>query len=217
MKKYEFLEHGVGYRLGKTLQPYRPQYKTIVSWLKSGSTVLDVGCGDGVLGKKMIQEKKCKVYGIDLDPIGVKQAQKQGVVAKIWDADSGLPYRAKSFDVVICNEVLEFLQNPNFVVSEILRVGKKAIIEFPNFGFWFYRLQLIFGRFPQFALYGHSWWNTSQIKFFSYADFFRLPAIKKTKILRVCCINWRNREVSFMGKFFPNLFARSCIVELLCG
>ncbi len=214
MPTYRFSEHGIGYRVGKFLQHYRPQFPIIVDWVQPQSTVLDVGCGDGVLGEKLIKEKKCHVSGIDLDEIGVKEAKRHGIIAKVWDVNNRLPYRSKSFDYVVCNEVLEFIQTPDLLVAEILRVGKKAIIEFPNFGFWFYRLQMFFGRFPQLSLYGHQWYNTLQIRFFSLSDFLSLPVMKKVNVKRIICINWRNREVSFLAKIAPNFFGRSCILEL---
>lgn len=214
MDRYRFYEHKVGYKVGHTLQPYRPQYPVIISWVARGAKVLDVGCGDGVLGEKLIKEKNCNVFGFDLDEIGVKEARRKGLKARVWDADKKFPYKSKSFDVVVCNEVLEYVTRPNFVVVEILRVGRKAIIEFPNFGFWFYRLQLLMGRFPSFALYGHQWWETQMIRFPSLADFLQLPAMKGVKVEKMACINWRNRRESFLAKFWPNFFGRSCVLEI---
>jgi methionine biosynthesis protein MetW len=214
VKKYRFNEHGEGYRIKKTLQPWRPQFPVIINWIPVGSKVLDVGCGDGVLGEMLIKEKNCNVYGIDLDEIGVREAIRKGVKALVGDADEGLPYPDKSFDVVVCNELLEFVNSPDFVVGELLRVGKKVIIEFPNFGFWFYRLQMLFGRFPSLSLYGHMWWETSQVRFFSLADFNKLPFLRKAMILQRACIDWKNRKVSILSRFAPNLFARSCILEM---
>lgn len=200
--------------MGKALRPWRPQFSIIVAWVKEGSKVLDIGCGDGVLGEKLIREKKCQVYGVDLDEIAVKEARRRGLKTDILDINDGLPFKDKSFDIVICNELLEFVNKPDFVVSECLRVGKVAIIEFPNFGFWFYRLQLLLGRFPQKALYGYEWWNTHQVKFFALSDFLSLPSVKDAKIKKLVCIDWRNRDVSFLAKLNPNFFGRSCIIKL---
>lgn len=213
MARYRFSEFGQ-YKIGKALTPFRPQFPVIISWVKTGSNVLDVGCGDGVLGQRLIQEKRCHVHGIDLDEIGVAEAKRRGIDARVGDADDGLPFKAHSFDVVICNELLEFVRNPNFVISECLRVGKTAIIEFPNFGFWFYRLQTLAGRFPTLALYGYSVWGTRQTKFFTYADFLRFPALKNARITRLAGIDWKNRRVSYLGTRFPNLFARSVLLEI---
>lgn len=212
---YRFSEHGDGYRVGFALRPWRPQYSTIVAWTPPGSRVLDAGCGDGVLGQKLINEKGCTVFGFDLDRVGVAAAKRRGVRARVHDANRPFPYKKAQFDVVICNEVLEFVQNPNFVVSEILRVGRTAVIEFPNFGFWFYRFQALTGRFPTLALYGHSVWETRQTKFFTYADVLAFPALKKARVTRRAGIDWKNRRVSWLATRFPNFFARSVILELV--
>lgn len=214
MNRYHFTEHGKSYRIDHTLQSWRPQYSTIVAWTPPNSTVLDAGCGDGVLGEKLKKEKECSVFGFDLDPIGVAAAKRRGVNARVHDADRPFPYKKGQFDVVICNEVLEFVRDPNFVVSEILRVGKRAIVEFPNFGFWFYRIQMLAGRFPTLALYGHAVWETRQTKFLSYNDFLDLPIMKKASVQRVAGIDWKNRRVSWLASRFPNVFARSVIVAL---
>lgn len=212
---YRFTEHDRGYREKHTLQPWRPQYETIISWVPSGSHVLDIGCGDGVLGASLIKEKNCRVWGFDLDPIGVAEAKRKGLRAVVHDADMPFPYKAKQFDVAICNELLEFVTDPNLVVSEALRVSKKtAIMEFPNFGFWVYRLELLFGRFPRLALYGHRWWNTRQTKFFTYRDFLSLPIMKKARMCRIAGIDWRNRRVSWLASRFPNFFARSVMIAV---
>ncbi len=214
MKKYRFDEHGVGYKVGKTLQPWRPQNSTIISWVKEKSRVLDVGCGDGVVGERLIKEKNCEVYGLDLDEAAIAESKRKGLKAKVWDADDGLPFKTKSFDYAISNGLLEFVNKPDFLIAEILRVGKVAIVEFPNFGFWFYRLEMLFGRFPKLSLYGHEWWNTRQTKFLSLNDFLSLPSMKNVRINRIVCMDWKNREVSFMAKFWPNFFGRSCIVKI---
>lgn len=213
MAQYRFSEFGQ-YKIGKALTAFRPQFPVIISWVKEGANVLDVGCGDGVLGQRLIKERRCRVHGIDLDEIGVAEAKRRGIQARVFDADDGLPFKAHSFDVVVCNELLEFVRNPNFVISECLRVGSTAIIEFPNFGFWFYRLQMLAGRFPTLALYGYSVWETRQTKFFTYADALRFPALKKARVTRRVGIDWKNRNISLLATRLPNLFARSVIMEI---
>lgn len=214
MKGYRYNEHGKGYIKGKTLRSWRPQYPIILSLVKDDAKVLDIGCGDGILGELLIKKKHCTVFGVDLDAIAVNEAKRHGIKAQVLDVNGGLPFAKNSFDVAINCELLEFTHDPDFVVSETLRVGKKAIIAFPNFGFWFYRLEHLFGRFPKLSLYGHTWWETSQTKFFSLSDFLDLPSVKKARITKIISIDWRNRNVSFLAKLNPNLFGRSCILVL---
>lgn len=214
MQKYRYTVHGKGYKVGKTLTPWHPGFETVLSWIPKGSKILDVGCGDGVLGEKLIKQKKCIVYGFDLDPIGVKEAKRRGIKAKIWDANDKLPYKDNSFDYVICHGILQMIKKPNQLISEALRVSHTVLVEFSNFGFWFYRIEHLYGRFPKFLLYGHKWWESNQVSFFSYADFLSLPALKKARIKKTVCIDWKNRKISFLAKFSPNFFGRSCILYL---
>ncbi len=161
----------------------------------------------------LVQKKACIVFGFDLDHIGVQEAKRKGIKARVWDANEKLPYSSKSFDVVICNTVLEFIENPDQLVAELFRVGKKTvIISFPNFGFWAYRVQMLLGIFPNLSLFGHTWWNTRMIKFFSLNDFLQLPALKNKKPTTIIGIDWRNRHVSFLAQFYLNFFSRACIV-----
>lgn len=175
---------------------------------------MDVGCGDGVLGEYLIRDKNCTVYGIDLDPVGVAEARRRGVKARIVDADNGLPYKNKSFDVVIVCGLLELVRKPDFVVAETLRVSERVIFSISNFGFWLYRLEHLFGKFPSFALYGHTWWETTQTTFFSLSDFLSLPSLQNATVKRISCIDWKNKEVSKLAKLNPNLFGRNCIIEI---
>ncbi len=214
MKPYRFDEHGVGYRFKKTLQPWRPQFPVILSWVPVKARVLDMGCGDGVLGEWLIKKKKCTVYGIDLDTQGVREARRRGIKAQVHDADEKLHFQKNQFDIVICSDLLQHVKKPDFVMSEVLRVGKSAIVQFPNFGFWFYRLFLLLGRFPRLALYGHDWWESQLTRHFSYQDFLSLPSIQNVQIKKLSGIDWKNRNRSLLARIFPNFFARSVIVQL---
>lgn len=214
MADYRFEELGKHYRVGKTLCKWRPQWDIFVSWIDQGSKVLDLGCGDGVLGEMLIKQKKCKVFGTEPDKMAVKESQRRGIKAILHDANFKLPYKDKSFDYVICNEVIQLLNNPELALSECLRVGKVAIIEFPNFGFGFYRLEMLFGNFPKKALFGYTPFNSCQIRFFSYSEFMRLKVMRNVKVIKQVFINWRNRKISILAKINPNFFGRSCILMI---
>lgn len=214
MQKYRFDEHGIGYKVGKKLQSWRPQFSIIVSLVKEKSSVLDIGCGDGILAERLARIKKCKVVGIDLDETAVKELKRSGVKGRVHDIDEGIPFKNKSFDYVIMSDVLQYLKKPNFVISEALRVGKSFIVYFPNFGFWIYRLMFLTGKIPKLALFGHEWWESQLTRMFSYNDFLKLPSLKKTRIKKIVCINWANRKISFLAKFAPNFFGRCCVLEI---
>ena len=134
--------------------------------------------------------------------------------AKVFDFDDALPYKSNNFDIVIASDILQYSKSPDASIREWLRVGKKLIIYFPNFGFWFYRLELLLGHFPSLALYGHEWWETRQTKFFTFSDFLKLPAMNKITVTRLAGIDWKNRGVSYLAIKLPNIFARSVIIEI---
>src|SRR3989344_8176294 len=116
--KYRYMEHNTCYELNKSLRLWRPQFPVILSLVKKDSKVLDIGCGDGVLGKMLIEDKNCLVYGIDLDKLGVKEAKRKGLKAQVLDADEPLPFKNKEFDIAINSEVLQFTKNPDFIIAE---------------------------------------------------------------------------------------------------
>lgn len=214
MANYQYEERGVNYKIGKAIHSWRPQYKVILSLVKRNSKVLDVGCGDGTLGEFLIRDKDCQVWGVDLDPVGVAEAKRRGYKSSVLNADDGLPFKNKSFDVVVICGLLELLRKPDFVIAEALRVSDSVIVSFSNFGFWIYRLELLFGKFPSFALFGHAWWETTQTTFFTLADFLNLPSVQNAKVESITCIDWKNKEVSNLAKLNPNLFGRNCIIKI---
>jgi len=192
----------------------RSRYKIIKEWVKEGSKVLDLGCGEGSLGAILIREKQCEVYGIEIDEKGVEQAIKKGVKAIVGDLDMGLNFPDNSFDYVVLNETLYMVYNPKRVLKEALRVGKEVIVSFPNFAFWYARLELLSrGVFPKSVLYGYNWYDTRQIHLFSYKDFTNLVTKLNARVTR------REFEIfggqkSFLPHFLQNLFSRFCIISV---
>jgi len=216
MKQYRFDEHGKGYKLGKTLQSFRPEFQPIIRLIPKNSTVLDVGCGDGILGQMLIKEKDCIVFGCDLDVIGVKESKRKGIKARVWDINEKLPYASNSFDIVVCNVVMAFIERPNQLTAELFRVSKgRVIVSISNFGFWMYRIQMLFGKFPTLSLFGHTWWNTRMIKFFSLNDYLDLPSLKGKNTNKLIGIDWKNRNFGLLATMFPNFFSRACILEFI--
>ncbi|MEM2963178.1 MAG: methionine biosynthesis protein MetW [Candidatus Anstonellales archaeon] len=192
----------------------RFEYPIIVSMVKEGSTVLDIGCGDGSLGKLLIT-KGCKVFGLEIDPNGVAQSQRKGVDAKICDIESGLPYPDNSFDYAIINVTLQMLYRPLYVLEEAVRVSQKQVVSFPNFAHLPARIEmLIYGRMPKTALFGYEWYNTRHIHHITYNDF--VSTIKKLglKILKVKTLDLRGRKEDWLSRFFPSLFCGTAIFLL---
>lgn len=193
---------------------YRSRYDTVMNWIREGSKVLDLGCGEGSLGALLIRQKNCTVYGIEIDKRGVEQAIKKGVKAEVGDLDMGLSYPDNSFDYVILNETLYMVYDPERVLQEALRVGREVIVSFPNFAFWYARLEILLrGGFPKSVLYGYNWYDTRQIHMFSYRDFLDLTKKLNAKVLKREFQMHRDRK-SVFPHFLQNLLSRFCIISI---
>lgn len=208
---YQFLREGV------TIAT-RPEYRYFLEWIKPQTKVLDLACGEGSLAKLLIDEKQCDVCGLEIDPLGVEQSILKGVKARVCDLDQGLKdFSDQSFDYVICNVSLQMLYRPGYVLQEALRVGKRVIVSFPNFGYWQNRLQLLKGNFPKFSLYGHSWHETRSIHLFSLSDFLDLVNEKGVKVYQAKFLGLDSYHEDKISKILPNLFATVCILEISPG
>jgi methionine biosynthesis protein MetW len=197
----------------RVVSTQRPEYRYIVNWVEPGSRVLDLGCGDGSLGELLIREKGCEVWGIEIDENGVKQALRKGVKAEVGNVDAGLGFPDRSFDYVVMNVTLQMVYRPDFVLREMLRVGRRAIVSFPNFAHIFARLELLFlGRFPQSTLYGYQWYNTRHIHPLSCKDFTTYIRKLGARVVRRQPL-WvlDTSRPFFLSSLFPNLFSGTCI------
>ena len=151
----------------------RLDYDVIVDLVEPGSRVLDLGCGDGLLLSRLIAEKGARGTGVELSQAGVQAAIARGLSVVQGDLDQGLAdYRDGSFDWVILNQTLQALVNPGLVLEEMLRVGKAALVGFPNCGQWRARLQLLLsGRMPQHSGLDYRWHDTPATRLLTIADF----------------------------------------------
>ncbi|MHB1356545.1 MAG: methionine biosynthesis protein MetW [Anaerolineae bacterium] len=164
----------------------RPDIELIASLVPVGSRVLDLGCGDGQLLMDLAANKGCMVRGIEINEQNVSEAIHHGVPVFHGDMMEGLGfYRANSFDVVILSQTLQQTLNPPLVLNEMLRVGKNAIVSFPNFGLLHTRLQLLFtGRMPRHELLPYTWYATPNVHLCTVTDFRELCASKGLIIQR---------------------------------
>jgi methionine biosynthesis protein MetW len=151
----------------------RLDYEMIESLIPDGAKVLDLGCGDGQLLADLIERKGCQGRGIELDEEAARQCISRGVPVFHGDMLEGLDfYREGQFDVVILSQTLQQTMDPPHVIREMLRVGRRAIISFPNFGHWWVRLQLLLGgRMPHNRLLPYHWYNTPNVHFCTVRDF----------------------------------------------
>jgi methionine biosynthesis protein MetW len=156
----------------QTLLAERPDLAAIARWVAPGARVLDLGCGDGALLRYLWEEKGAPGYGIEIDAAQVVECLKNDVNVLQMDLESGLSVlRDGSFDCVVLSETLQAIHHTEQLMREMLRVGREAIVSFPNFGHWQARLQLAFGRMPVSAALPYAWYDTPNVHLCTLHDF----------------------------------------------
>ena len=182
----------------------RLDYKVITGFVEPNSKLLDLGCGDGTLLSLLIEKKKCRATGIEIDEKAIYQCMAKGLTVSHADINSGLSdYSDKRFDYVILNESLQQMLNPQKAILEALRVGKKVIVGIPNFCHINARIQIFFrGRVPVTKELPYEWYNTPNLRFFSLKDFRSFCKVNSIHIIDEKDIG-RTMKVPFL----PNLFA----------
>ena len=158
--------------------PLRPDLAAVAAAVPAGARVLDIGCGDGQLLAWLRDTKGVEGRGIELDASGVAAAVGRGLAVVQGDADTDLAdYPDAAFDVVILSNTLQAMQRPAEVLAQLVRIGRSAIVSFPNFGHWRVRLGLaLSGRMPVTRSLPVSWHETPNIHFCTIADFEALCA-----------------------------------------
>jgi methionine biosynthesis protein MetW len=150
----------------------RADFATLSTWIAPGARVLDLGCGDGSLLAYLARERRTVGYGIEIDDAGVLACIRQGVNVVQSDLESGLAgFGDASFDCVILSQTLQAMRHTEGIVAEMLRVGRDAIVTFPNFGHWSHRLQILRGRMPVSSALPYQWYDTPNIHLCTVADF----------------------------------------------
>ncbi|WP_370636817.1 methionine biosynthesis protein MetW [Afifella sp. IM 167] len=178
--------------------PERVDLRVIASFVAPGSRVLDVGCGDGALLKLLESEKGVDGRGIELSQSGVNQAVAEGLSVIQGDADRDLAtYPDAAFDFAILSQTLQATHNPRTVVEDLLRIGKRAIVSFPNFGHWRIRMQFMsYGRMPITSNLPYSWYDTPNIHFCTIKDFLTLTREVEATIEDAVCLYGDGRRLT---------------------
>lgn len=150
----------------------------IAEMVAPGSRLLDVGCGDGSLLEYLASEKQVDGRGIEIRQAGVNACVARGLSVIQGDADSDLPdYPDAAFDYVVLSLTLQATRNPRKVLHEMLRIGRRAIVSFPNFAYWRVRMQLLLGgKMPMTAALDDPWYQTQNIHLCTIKDFDELCA-----------------------------------------
>ena len=154
----------------------RVDLRLISDMIEPGTRVLDIGCGDGALIEHLFRTKQCDARGIEIDMAEVTRAVAHGLPVMQGDADADLVhYPADAFDYVVLSRTLQAVERPREVLRQMLRIGTRAIVSFPNFGHWSLRWQLLTtGRMPMTKTWHSMWYETPNIHPCTIDDFFAL-------------------------------------------
>ena len=187
-------------------------YSIINAMISSNETVLDIGCGDGTL-MKMLQEKCVNVTGIDINQDNVIKCLEKGLSVIQGDIDEGLQgYPNKSYDYVVLNQTLQSTEKPDYVIQEMLRIGKKVVISFPNFAYWKVRFYLMFqGKMPKSKILPFEWYNTPNIHLLTIKDFYDFAKRHNFKIEKELCMTKGKIRNNIFRKIFNNFLTEEVI------
>ncbi len=187
----------------------------IQSWVAPHSRILDLGCGDGTLLKRLMERKNIKGYGLEIDEDQITQCISRGVNVIEQDLNSGLSnFKDNSFDTVIMTQALQVVRRPDLVLDEMLRVGKECIVTFPNFGNWHARLYLTLrGRMPVTKQLAYQWYDTPNIHFCTVKDFEVLCQEKSIVVNARKVVATRFPDI-VMKDINPNIFGETAIYYL---
>ena len=164
----------------------RSDYAIIGEIVEPGTRVLDLGCGEGELLEWLAANKGVDARGVEISGLKVQRAIARGVSVFQSDIDEGLAdYPDHAFDYVILSQTLQETRRPRHVLREMLRVGRRGIVAFPNFGHWNVRLSMLLsGRAPRTSLFPYEWYESPNIHFLTVHDFEALAALEGLKVER---------------------------------
>jgi len=194
----------------------RVDLQLIADMVAPNTRVLDVGCGEGVLLDYLYRFKHVDGRGIELSMEGVRAAVGHGLSVIQGDADTDLKdYPSGAFDFVILSQTLQATYDPKGVVEQMLRIGRHAIVSFPNFGHWRVRSQLFFkGRMPVTASLTYQWFNTPNIHFCTIRDFVTMCREMGVTIERSVALDAYGRVIGWAQGPLANLWAEQAVFLL---
>ena len=194
----------------------RADLAIIAEWIRPGSSILDLGCGDGTL-LKHLRNKQVQGLGLEISESNIESCIEDGLNIIQSDLNDGLKdyFSANSFDYVVMSQTLQATQHPEILIDEMLRVGKQGIITFPNMAHWKGRLQLgLYGHMPVTKSLPNNWYNTPNIHLCTVHDFEVLCRERGVRILQRTVVDHTHSRSTLMMRLFPNLFGEIAIYRL---
>ena len=188
------------------------EFQVIAELIENDKKVLDVGCGDGILMDFLKKNKNTNIRGLEISKSKVQECIAKGLTVIEGNAEKDLKqFPDKSFDYVVLSQTLQAFLDPELVIKELLRVGKKAIVTIPNFGYWKVRLHLLLkGTMPITKRLPDEWYNTPNVHMCSIKDFFHFVKSKDIKIFKSLAVSNQNVSIIKDG----NLPIKNLVADL---
>ena len=173
------------------------EFKVIADLIEKNTRVLDVGCGDGVLMEFLKDNKNIDIRGLEISKNKAQKCIEKGLTVIEGNAEFDLKqFPDKSFDYVVLSQTLQAFLNPELVINELLRVGKKAIVTIPNFGYWKVRLHLLLkGTMPVTETLPDQWYDTPNLHMCTIKDFVYFVKSRNIKIFKSLALNETNTSI----------------------
>ncbi|MFT7109222.1 MAG: methionine biosynthesis protein MetW [Psychrobacter glaciei] len=193
----------------------RSDLNIIQNWVKKNSRIIDLGCGDGELLSYLKNEKQCKGYGLEINPDSIVSCVEKGLNVIEHNLNDGLKhFKDDAMDTVIMTQALQAVSRPDVLLDDMLRVGKEAIITFPNFGYWRTRFYLLTkGKMPMSKTLPFNWYDTPNIHMCTFRDFEKLCREKGLTILNRTVVD-KNHNKSLAIRTWPNMLGEFAIYRV---
>ena len=197
------------------MEPLREDLNIIQQWIKPNSKVLDLGCGQGILLKYLIEQKNVHGYGLEINPDKITACIKKGLNVIEQNLDKGLSnFQENTIDTVVMTQALQAVQRPDLLLDEMLRIGNEAIVTFPNFGYWRTRFYLLLkGRMPMSKTLPYNWYDTPNIHLCTFRDFEVLCHEKGIRILNRTVVDGEHKEHLSIN-LWPSMLGETAIYHI---